>query len=543
MSKPNKSLTRSAVGIVVLLILVSLFLIVTGTKSDDGNVNTGDETVSKLVLGNVAEVNSVNYFDRGLSSFFWLLTNYGLIRFDKDGEVVPEIAESWETTDFKRWVFHLRNNVTWHDGVSVTSRDFKYSVDFSKENTDSWESIFGNIDSIETPDPYTVIYNLKDPDYNFLTTMAVAAKAVPEHVFEDVADPKRYDDKKALIGTGPYMFDNFDKNAGIITYKAYDQYWRGKPAVDVIEIKLFKNPETMMMALQKGEIDAPYTYAKGVDYYHVPNLMKNDNLGYMIVDSRTLGNVLWINTNHTPLDNKDLRQALSYAINYAEILNLFTAGYGQMPDAGFVPNGTLYYVDTRKLTYDVNKSKSMLDSIGFKDIDGDGFRETPDEKKIVLDLVMDSSKSDQVRLGEIIKKYFASVGMNVELRPLDSSTFWDTMDVRKTFDMGLAGTTFWGMNMGAGYGSGYVATRYYGWSMVNDSRYDAILDGLLQMQDRDKKKVLAADIQEYYAEEMPQIALYSMNLIQPYNKKYEGWTYNVYYGVICPDTFYNLHKA
>jgi peptide/nickel transport system substrate-binding protein len=79
--------------------------------------------------------------------------------------------------------------------------------------------------------------------------------------------------------------------------------------------------------------------------------------------------------------------------------------------------------------------------------------------------------------------------------------------------------------------------------MVSDPEYQSLVDDLGKTQDTEERKELAAEIQSYYAEEMPQFAVYSMNIIQPYNARLEGWEYNPLHGILSYGTLFNLHRA
>ena len=96
-----------------------------------------------------------------------------------------------------------------------------------------------------------------------------------------LVDVRSHDDPTAAIGCGPYRFIGFDKDAGILTYQANDNYWGGKPAIDVVELRMFKNPDALMLAFQKGEIDLPYYYSKGISYYYVPKLLENSEIVFI----------------------------------------------------------------------------------------------------------------------------------------------------------------------------------------------------------------------------------------------------------------------
>lgn len=525
-------------GLVVLL-LVSC---TSGREERNESPVPEEGCLSRLLVGTVLEVSDTNFFDRGLVRFMWTLTHYGLVRFDRDGAIVPALARSWETADLKRWVFHLRNEATWHDGAPVTAEDIVFTVDFARRHEPSWQSVYGDVVSVEALDPHTVVFELKGADYNFLTTIAVLTP-VPKHVFQSVEDPGRFNEKRALTGTGPYAFESFDRNAGLVKFTAFDGYWGGRPAVFNLVIRLFKNQETMMMAFVKGEIDVPYTYGKGVSVYYVSSLEKKDGIGLLVAQGGGLGNVLWINNSRRPLSDRGFRQALSYAIQYEEVRDLFTMGHGSVPDAGFVLEGSQGYVETRKMVYDAGRAKILLEEAGFIDRDGDGLREAPDGSPLELTLVAVGELSDQVRLSELIQRYLAGVGLRVGIRLLDSGSFGTVMDVDKNFDLALSMTTRWGMSMGPGLGSGYVDSRYYGWSMVGAPEYHAMVDDLKTTMDSSRRRELAARIQDYYAREMTQIPLYTLDIVQPYGKKYEGWVYSAYTGILCPETFHGLRKA
>lgn len=521
--------------------LVLLILINSGWAAGAEGSGEGDR-ISKLTVGTINQINEANPWDYYFGVYSMMLSHQGLVRFNNEGDLEPELATSWETDDLQKWTFHLRDDVAWHDGLPLTANDIKFTIDYNLEKDPLSKSYIGSVESVEAPDNETVIINLEKPDYNFLNTIAVV-KTIPEHIYRSVEDPKKYNDNDAAIGSGPYKFDSFDKDAGVLTYRINDGYWGDEPAIDAVEIRMFKNPDALMLAFQKGEVDVPYYYSKGISYYYVPNLLENDDIGIEVYPERGITNVLWFNTARSPYDEKEFRQALSYALDYDELKNLFTAGYGTMPSAGWVPNGTLYYAETRPLTYNVNLSNSMLDNLSFKDTDGDGLREMPDGSKFQPTLLTRSDLPDSVRTAEMLKKYFADVSIDLQIGLADKSTHGDIMDEKKTHEMALAGTTFWGMMMGEGYGSGYTDTRYYGWSMVDDPKYQSIVDELASTQDKEKRKELAAEIQEYYADEMPQFAVYSLNIIQPYNSEYTGWEVNPLHGILSYGTLFNLHKA
>ncbi|WP_048065417.1 ABC transporter substrate-binding protein [Methanosarcina acetivorans] len=537
---------RHMTKLLMITVLV-VYLLLSGCIQPSANTmepptSAEDNQVQKLVIGTTNKVEDTNINDYCFGIFLRQMSHQALVTISADGDIVPELATSWNTSDLKTWTFHLVDNATWHDGKPLTAQDIKFTMDYRKKNDPNWKSVFGDLLSVEAPDNRTVIMTLDKPDFNFLMNLAVY-RILPEHVYKKVEDPKKFNTPDAWIGTGPYVLKSFDKATGLLHFEAYDQYWGSAPAIDQIDIRYFANTDTMILAFQKGEIDVPYAYATGFSPFYMPKLLNDEDIGIMIQKNGGITNVLWFNENKTYFDSKVFRQAVSYAIDYEEMKNIFTAGYGSIPDAGLVPQGTLYYKETRTLAYDVNKSRDLLDAAGFKDTDGDGFREALGGKKFQPVLSTRSDMADNVRAVEMLKKYLNAVGIDVQLKVMDRTSFSNSLDFDKTHEMALTRTTYWGMQMCAGYGSGYIDQRFYGWSMVNDSKFQTIVDQLTSTIDKDKRKALAGQIQDYYADEMPAIAVYNMDIIQPYNKNYAGWVYNPYNGVLNYDTLFSLHKV
>jgi peptide/nickel transport system substrate-binding protein len=524
-----------------MLILVSILF--SGYIGGALAASVGDERISNLVIGSDMGDFAANLADFNCN-YLMIFSHEGLVDYDSNGEIVPRLAESWDTEDMKKWVFHLVKNATWHDGVPFTSNDVKFTMEYTRDKKILYgATTYDVIESIETPDNYTVVLNLKEPNAVCLGKLANVPIIIPQHIYANVDDPKKFTDvDKMFIGTGPYIFDSYDQAAGIINFRANENYWAGKPAIENIEMRLFKNQDTMMMALQNGEIDLPYLYSKGTSYYYVPKLRENKNIEVMTFDSLGIRNTIMFNNQKNPFDNKDLRQAIGFAINYDNLMNLMTAGYGRIPNSGLVPKSTKHYIETKTMEYDVEKAKTQLDGLGFVDKDGDGLREMSDGSKFKPELLVQSSNDELVRASELIKKDLGSAGIDLEIKLVDSPTYWKIIG-EKGHDMILGGLPFWTIKGYKGYYTSIMDSRNYGWANINDPAYQSIADNLGTTMDEDKKEKLVEEIQNYYSENLPVIPLYSMDFIQPYDKKYEGYVEHPMWGVLSLGTFMNLHES
>jgi peptide/nickel transport system substrate-binding protein len=535
------NLRMKALSLLLILAMLAGMATAVGTSIEQASPG-----ISKLVIGTTESMTNIemslnNYV---LKNYLMMFTNEGFIEYDENGSVLSRLATEWETSDSKKWTVHLVTNASWHDGEPFTSKDVKFTIEYMKENKIPFgESAWDRITSIETPDDYTVIISLNDSDSGLFGRRSVVPFTIPEHIFKDIDSPKEFNDAtKLFLGTGPYVFDGYDQSAGTIRFKANDDYWGGKPAIDELEIKFYKNYDTLMMAFQKGDVDVPFIYGEGVSYYYVPKILQNSEIEIMSYDSRGIGKVLYFNCDRPPFNDKRFREAISYAIDYDELVNLVTAGYGYTPNAGMVLKGMPYYIETHKLFQDIDKSKSMLESIGFKDIDGDGFRETDEGEKFNPELLL-INDMESSRSSELINNYLHEVGINSRLKSVDEATFWQIVEDEKEFDMNLCEAGFWTTYSYRGYYTSVVDHRRLGWANVHDPAYLSLVDQIGSAPDEQTKEGLIKDLQNYYADNLTQIPLYAMDYIQPYNKKYEGYVPNPVWGIMSLETFMGLHEA
>ena len=511
-------------------------LLLSGLPMVQGEERSDNYAIEKLVIGTTNQVEDINVNDNTFTTYLETLLTKSLIRVDQSGNFVPALAESWETDDAEVWTFHLAKDATWHDGVPLTAEDIKFSLEYLPEKLGG--SNWNIIESVQAPDNQTLVIGLDSPDGNFLTNLLML-RTLPKHIFENVADPKKFNEPKSAIGCGPYKFMDFDKAAGLLRFLAYDGYYEGRPAIKEIDIRMFKNEDAMMMALLKGEIDAIYIYSGGISYYNVPQIIESKELGYILIENTGVPAALWMNQDKEPYDDVRFREALSYAIDYEELVTLFTAGYGRTPTAGFIPDGSLNYVETRELSFNSTQAMNLLNETGMVDVDGDGLRELADGNKFQPQILV---KSDSVRTAEILKKYMNSVGLDAQIKVTDGSGFWEIVDAKR-HEMFISRTTPWGMMMEAGYATGYMDTRSNGWPMVDEPEFIELVDSLLASFSDEETARLARSVQEYYARELPAIALYWNDYVQPYNKKYQGYVANPIHGILSYETLFGLHPA
>lgn len=494
--------------------------------------------IPRLVVGTTMTVNSINIDDYYYGVMRAMLTHRALVQLDEKGAIVADMAETWKTDDAQKWIFHLRPDLVWHDGKAVTARDVAFSMRYLLEKIPVYRWHLKLVDKIEARDDHTVVLDLTEPNPRFLVNLLVL-RVIPRHIFETVEDPKKFHGPRAAIGCGPYKFKAFDKSAGVIRFEAFEQYYRGKPNVGEVVFRLFRNADTLNLSFRKGEVDLPYFYASGTDPVQARTLKNNPEVKLHLINNRGVPNMLFFNLKQPMVDRPEFREALSYAINYQELLNLFAAGYGSVPNKGFIPPGTFGFVKTEPFAFDPKTARQKLRQLGYVDTNNDGIREA-DNRNLELEIVVRTDTDGSMRLADRLKTYFSAVGIALKIKPVDNTLFRQISDRDRNHTILLSRTTPWGMMMWAGCGSGYIDSRNIGWSVMNDPEFLAIVDRMNAASNDKAYLQAAADFQAYNARMTPVIPLYWNQMIQPYHKRFSGWLENPMYGFLWEKTWFSL---
>ncbi|MDY6964230.1 MAG: ABC transporter substrate-binding protein, partial [Pseudomonadota bacterium] len=180
----------------------------------------------------------------------------GLTTYDGEtGELVPDLATSWETSDNKTWTFKLREGVQFQKGYGeMTAADVIYSFNRIKDpaTASPYEAELAGIVSMEAPDPYTVVIELDAPNGNFLHTVANyhQGQIVSQKAIEEAGDQVRWQP----VGTGPYYLDTIDVSSQIVL-KRHEDYYKGPAPIETLTFNIIKDEATATIALRNGEVD------------------------------------------------------------------------------------------------------------------------------------------------------------------------------------------------------------------------------------------------------------------------------------------------
>jgi peptide/nickel transport system substrate-binding protein len=471
-------------------------------------------------------------------SLFAHISNPPLMDLTQDGNPEGLIVDRHETSDdCKTWKFYLHPKLYWSDGTKVTAEDARFSIELLSDVVPHARWLREIIAGVFVDENDALVLELKKPysrlDFDFTTY-----NIFPKHIWENIPDPLRHTSPGPIVGCGPFVIEKIDLNSGVIRFKK-NPYWKGhRPQLDGIEVNLYSNYDVLAFALEKGEVDTYYRYASSYPYPNIARLKATGQFDFMEEPQYNL-RFLGFNLAREPMADLRFREALCYALDYEEIIKLDILGYGEIPNRGFIPAIMPNFKETQRLQYDRELANKLLSEAGYVDGDGDGYREFPDAEKMKLSILI---SKDYVRLAELVMAYLRAAGIDANLKTVDYNT-WISMKDKNDYDLVVSRTSPWGMFMHASWATGYFDARRTGEGVlhnVHDVQFLQLCDAILTTKDREKLNEYASHVQDYYARNLPAIALYWSRMVIPYRKRITGWSRDPLYGIYNLRNFLSL---
>ena len=301
-----------------------------------------------------------------------------LCAWDEDTKTIyPDLAESWDIADdLMTYTFHLREGVKWHDGEAFTAKDVKWTFESILEYGDQayTYSYVKMIDSIETPDDYTVVFHMAYPCGTFVESVGdyQGPDILPAHIYEGT-DPYTNPANQSPIGTGPFKFVEA-KLGSYCKLEANPDYYGDGPYLDGVIYNFIPDETTAMTAMEAGE--AGWMTA-------TPSFAESDRLASvdgMVVETQKTNIVQWTQFNMSEdaarpyISDVRVREAICWAIDNQSIADILYLGYVKPSDNWYT--STAEWAVNRDVVYpgyDVDKANQILDDAGYER-GADGYR-------------------------------------------------------------------------------------------------------------------------------------------------------------------------
>ena len=401
-----------------------------------------------------------------------------LVKVDRNGKLVPWLADRWYTTDSKNYTFFLKKGVHFHNGREMKAADVKFVLEraANPETKHPFQKRYEIIREIIVKDDYTASIALKEVNANFLLEMARQGSVIYPREAVDTL-------KSAPIGTGPFTVADWVRGDRIVLAKNKDYHVKGLPHLDKVTFRFIPDPNSALAALKSGDIDVS---AFGLGPENVVDLKKDPRFQVILGDT-TNDVILAMNNSRKLYSDKRVRLAITHAINKEEVLKGAMFGLGRILGSNVDPLNP-YFVDMSKaVPYDPAQAKKLLAEAGYPN----GF-----------DAVLRVSPQYYytVRTGEVLVSQLAKVGIKVKIEQIEWGQWLSQVYKDANYDLTIIGHAEpW--DIGNYANPGY----YFRW---DNKDFQALYKESEQTVDDKKRREQFARLQKMMADEAPVVWLY-----------------------------------
>lgn len=455
--------------------------------------HAAEEPVSggTLIWGHSETTQNLDMHQTGTASTLRVMQNVHspLLTVDKDLNVVPNIAESFEQSDDGlTYTFRLRPGVKFHNGKTVTSADIKYSferVKNPKTGAVNFE-VFNDVKSIDTPDDLTVVVNMSRVNAPFLSRLAENGAGV--------VMPEGSGDTQGThpIGVGPFKFVRREFG-NEVELERFDDYWAGPAYLDRIIAREITEPTVRLTGLRTGEL-------------HMINDIPADRMSE-IKSNSDLQTITWfplnwdfINFNHNfePFKNPKVRMAFDLMIDKDVLLEGALWGEGQTSASPSYPTSGSFHTGLKNRKQDIAKAKALLAEAGYG----------PGQLKVVFKVT--TNYPYHVQAAQIMLEWFRAAGVDMKIEQLTWSDWLSQVWVDRDFQMSMMNFfTLWEPDYL--YYSLWHSTGAFNYRGVNDPKLDEILQKARITTDGAARADIYKEVQERISEQVHDVILWFRN--------------------------------
>lgn len=360
-----------------------------------------------------------------------------MYELELDNTFTMSLAEGVETSaDGKVWTYTIRKGVTWHDGETLTAHDIAFTYNFYHDHIDfpylpTYTEHFARV---EAPDDTTVIITLDEPIPN-MEAQLVFLYVLPEHIWSQQlagSAPQEFQNTE-MIGSGPFRLIEHAPNE-YVHLAANPDYFGKKAQIDEVLFQRFANADTLVQALQTGQVDMITELPKTA----IPVLRNAPNIKLVTGPplAPELSDIFFNQidpancptaaggkcTGHPALRDRTVRQALAHATDKQQIIDVLLLGLGT-PGLTLVPDSLTYWYNNQLQDYafDLAEANRLLDEAGYVDVDGNGVREMPDgTHELTFSLLWADDTPDAPRMAELLSQSWSQIGIAVEPQTYDA---------------------------------------------------------------------------------------------------------------------------
>ena len=433
-----------------------------------------------------------------------------LLKVDENGNIVPELAESFEYVTPTELVIKIRQGVKFHNGDTLTSKDVVFSINRMLDKPAS-RIMIDAIDKVEAIDDYTIKLTLSKPSSPLLFGLAHPLTAI---LNEKDTLAKNDVIATAPMGTGPYKFIEWGSGEKI-ELVAFDDYFEGRPKIDTLTYRAITENSSRLAALETGEIDIAYNM-DAID----SGIVENNPELQLISQPTTSTEYITFNTTKAPFNNKDFRKAVNYALNRQSMSDSIFMGKAKPANSIVNPNVFGHSDKVEGYPYNVEKAKEYLKKSGI---------ENPSFTLFVND------NTTRLQLAQIIQANLKEIGIDMVIETLEWGAYLQrTAQGEHQALLGgwVSGTSdadivLYPLLHSASHGGAGNRAFY------TNKEFDKIVDEARLVSSPEERKALFLKAQDILQEEAPLGILLYKNENIGLNKKIKGFKFD-------PTTMHNL---
>jgi peptide/nickel transport system substrate-binding protein len=366
----------------------------------------------------------------------------GLMRFDPQEGLVPDLAESYQISeDETEYTFVLREGLTWHDNEPVTSEDVVFTV-HAIQNPEYRSPLIGTLSGIgvEAVDHRTIKFVLTEPFAPFLATMTVGL--LPTHIWQNIpaANAQLTQLNLKPIGSGPYAFEKLTKdnngNLRSMDFATNTDYHRGTPYIERLTFKFFLDANELTQALRNHNIEG----AAGLPYEEVSNFADDRSINLLRPNTREYMSALFNLKSSGAVSELKVRQALELATDRQGLVNTVQAGKATAITNPLVSGIPGYESLAVIPAADTAAATALLEEAGWKIPEGGAARSKNDKTLNVPITVLDTP--ELIAVAEELERQWETLGVAVNIIPVSSISLQNDVLKNRAFDVLVSGELY-----------------------------------------------------------------------------------------------------
>jgi len=443
----------------------------------------------------------------------------GLVKYNKNIELVGDLAESWDIEDEgKTIIFHLRKAVRWHDGRAFTSRDveFTYKKLIDPNVRTPYSGEYERVKDFVLIDDYTIKVTYKEPFAPAVSSWGIPI--MPEHILKN-EDLNKTKFSRSPIGTGPYKFKLWKTGERIELVSNHD-YFEGRPHIDRYIYRIIPDEATTFLELQTQGVDmsllTPLQFTRQTDnkvFKTHYNKFRYQSFGFTYMG---------YNLSDPRFQDVRVRRAINYAVNKEEIIGAVFFGLAKIITGPFVPDSWAYNKDVLPAPYDTIEAKRLLNEAGWVDSDGNGWIEK-DGRGFEFTVLVNQGNAERQRSAELIQKQLKAVGIRMKIRVIEWSSLISEFIEKRRFEAVLMG---WFLSRDPDcydiWHSSKTRPGEFNFVGYKNERVDKLLEEGRSTFDQSKRAAIYREIHKLIYEDQPYLFLYTADALPIVNSRFKG---------------------